>query len=229
MNVTEIIDQVHERSENIKGSSADYADRRLRLLDYLREVEQEIWYLRDWVWKLKRTTAVVPGGTHYVKVPDDFASFGPSGGVYQDMSGGGDGIRFDLLTESEILDERERPNTGTNPHVFSLFDRDPTTFQPLIQMPSNVIDVPIAIWYQPLAPEIDEGANVNNIKLIPERFHQLVLIPGVRYKARESKSDDRWKNSLQEYERGKQRMLTEETRWQGRVRQLPSFFGARAR
>lgn len=229
MNVTEIIDQVLERTDNIKGSPADYADRRQRLLEYLRETADEVWWLRDWPWKLLRGTVVVPGGQSFVEVPPDFASFGNSGGVFQDLGSGGDGYKLDLVTESEILDQRERDFRTNTPHQFALFGQDAASYLTLIQLPPNDIDVPLSLWYQPNPPTLDEGANVDNIKRIPVKYHQRVIVEGVRMRSRESKADDRWKNSAAKFESGKTWMMAEEARYQGRSRALPSFFGERLR
>lgn len=225
MNVTEIISQVLARDDNISPTDADNATRRQRLLEYLREVESEVWWRRDWTFKKKRDTVTVPSGQGYESLPADFASFGMYGGVYLPRGGSGDGARLELKPESVITDLREANFSTGQPTIFAIFGQDPTTFIQRIQIPNNPGDVTLVIWYQPNPPTIDEAANVNAIKAIPEKYHQLVLVPGLRAKARESKGDARWQAEVMNYEKGITWMQTEENRFQGEFRQLPSFFG----
>jgi len=226
VNVTEIIDQVLARDDNISPTDADNAVRRQRLLEYLREVEAEVWWRRDWTWKKTRGTVTIPAGQGYGTLPADFASLGMYGGVYLPRSGGtGDGSRLELKPESVITDLRESGYSGSQPSVFALFGQDPTTYLQYLQIPNNSGEVTLAIWYQPNPPTIDEAANVNAIKRIPEKYHQLVLVPGLRSKARESKGDATWQTAVANYEKGFIWMQTEENRFQGEYRQLPSFFG----
>lgn len=226
MNVTEIINQVLARDDNVSETDADNATRRTRLLEYLREVVAEVWWRRDWTFKKKRDTVTVPAGQGYVSLPADFASIGIYGGVYLPRGGGsGDGAKLEMKPESVITDVRESGVSNSLPTVYALFGQDPTTYLQYIQIPTNPGAVTLAIWYQPNQPTIDEGANVENINMIPSKYHQLVIVPGLRAKARESKGDARWQTAIADYEKGFVWMQSEENRFQGEYRQLPSFFG----
>lgn len=225
MNVTEIIDQVLARDDNISETAADNTTRRQRLLEYLREVVAEVWWRRDWTFKKTRATITVPAGVGYVTLPADFASFGNYGGVYIPSGARGDGRKLQMVSESVITDLRESSATSSPPEVFAIFGQDPTTFVQYLQIPPNGGDQPLNIWYQPNQPTIDEAANVNAVRKIPEKYHQIVLVPGLRQKARESKGDARWQYSLGEYQSGLRFMQEEENRFQGEYRQVPSFFG----
>lgn len=225
MDVTEIISQVLGRDDNISAAAADNTTRRTRLLEYLREVEAEVWWRRDWTWKKKRGTVSIPAGVGYTTVPTDFASLGNFGGVYHPSGGQGDGEKLDLKPESLIIELREGGSNSGPPRIFALFGQDPTTYLQLIQIPTTAA-ADLVIWYQPNPPTIDETANVNAIKAIPEKYHQLVLVPGLRMKARESKGDARWQFSLGEYQAGLRFMQEEENRFQGeQTRRVSSFFG----
>lgn len=70
------------------------------------------------------------------------------------------------------------------------------------------------------------GAN-NALNEIPQRFHVKVVLNGVKARLRESKGDARWQTLNSEYMAGKGNMKTELARFQGEIRQLPSFFGDR--
>ena len=63
---------------------------------------------------------------------------------------------------------------------------------------------------------------------IPARFHVKILLNGLKAKLRESKGDARWKKLEKDYELGIENMKTELARFQGEIRQLPSFFGDRS-
>lgn len=60
---------------------------------------------------------------------------------------------------------------------------------------------------------------------VPPRFHVKVLLNGVKAKLRESKGDARWQKLEADYMAGVKNMKTELARFQGEIRQLPSFFG----
>ena len=62
---------------------------------------------------------------------------------------------------------------------------------------------------------------------IPQRFHVKVVLNGVKAKLRESKGDARWQKLEADYRMGVKNMKTELARFQGEIRQLPSFFGDR--
>jgi len=227
VNVTEIIDQVIARDDNISEVSADNDQRRQRHLEYLREVVAEVWWRRDWTFKKTRATVTIPAGQGYGSVPPDFSSLGNFGGVYYPIGGLSDGRKLEMVPESVIVEYREVNYTASGPpEIFALFGQDPITYLQYIQIPINAAEVTLTVWYQPNPPTIDESANVENIKKIPEKYHQLVVVPGLRAKARESKGDARWQASVGEYEKGMIWMQTEENRFQGDpVRQVPSFFG----
>lgn len=82
-----------------------------------------------------------------------------------------------------------------------------------------------ALVNEPLGDTIALSGYLYNIRKIPEKYHQLVLVPGLRQKARESKGDARWQYALAEYQNGLKFMQGEEVRFQGEYRQVPSFFG----
>lgn len=225
MDVTEIISQVLGRDDNISETDADNTVRRTRLLEYLREVVAEIWWRRDWTWKKTREEVTVPANTGFTTVPATFQSFGVYGGVYLPSGSQGDGAKLEMQPESVIMGLRESGFTTGQPKVFAIFGQHPTSFLQYIQIPMNGSALTLVLWFQPNQPTIDESSNVNGIKKIPEKYHQIVVVPGLRQKARESKGDARWQYSLAEYQSGLKFMQEEEVRFQGEYRQAPSFFG----
>ena len=313
MNVTELIDQTLGHDDNVDKSGADNSDRRIRHLEYLREIEAETWWVSDWAWKKKRSGLIrIEGGDFRTPLPPDFNSIGNYGGIYFPIPSQtrGDGRRLELVPESVITDLLETEYRNDTPHMCAIFDQN-DFFRPFVNIPRTDSPVDLRVYYQPNQPIIDEvrgfsaqtdiamtAVNANtgtvtnagsvdfttqfatakfvrflgftdednngefeivgtvtatdmpvyktsgddlvaagvgpsvqvqghldDIKKIPEKYHQPVLIPGMRSKARESKGDARWQRSMQEYTAGKKWMKMEEQRFQGEWRQLPSFFG----
>ena len=313
MNVTEIIDQTLGHSDNVDETGADNSDRRIRHLEYLREVQAETWWTSDWAWKRKRSEIItIPGGDFRVVLPPDFNSLGNYGGIYFPIpsQSRGDGRRLELVPEQVVMDLLETDYRNDTPHMCAIFGQN-EFYRPFVVIPFTDSDVELRVYYQPNTPIIDEvrgftpqtdiamtlaSANtgtvtnvgsvdfttefanakfvrfvgfsddVNNgefeivgtvtatdmpiyktagddlinaiagpsvtvqghldeIKRIPEKYHQPVLIPGMRAKARESKGDARWQRAIQEFAAGKKWIKMEEQRFQGEWRQLPSFFG----
>lgn len=223
MTVTEIIDQVIERSDNIKGSPADYLDRRLRLLDFLREVVDDIWWLRDWPWRMEWGTVTVLPGAASVTVPADFNDFGHEGGLY-----GPDGHPLDPVTEREIIDLQESGHRTNDPDRYSQFGIDTVgmapTYRKLLQFPYTDNGFTLRIYYDTIPPELDEAGNNGNLVRIPAQYHRRLIVLGVKAKSRESKSDARAAKTTGDYEMAKKSMLTVEARGRNQIRRLPSFF-----
>jgi hypothetical protein len=232
VNVTEILDQIMRRSDRIGSPTADYADRRQLHLDFLREIVDDVWYFRDWPWKRTTENIVVPDGIGFVAMPANYSSMGKYGSIYRLIDSSNTGNPLEERPEGDIFDLRQTEFITDDPRIFCFSGQDtdvasPTLGRPYFQIPWNKGDLTFAVWYQMLTPTLDESANVENLKLIPEKYHQSVIVHGMRYKAIESKGDDRWAFEFQEYEKGKKMMKEEEARLQGRTPRLPSFFGRR--
>jgi hypothetical protein len=219
VNVTEVIDEVFERTDNVRGSPADYVDRRLRLLVYVREIVDELWWLRDWSWQMVRNTVTFAAGDGFALVPADFHDWGHDGALYKV-----DGCPMRRSNERDIQILRERNHRTTNPEQYAMFGLDTATAVKLIQIPFNDADLVLPIWYQSLPPVLDETANVDNLRRIPAQYHRRVVVPGVRYRSEEAKSDARAAKTEEKYETGKAWMLKREARDQNKMVRLPSFF-----
>jgi hypothetical protein len=309
VNVTQIIDQVLARDDNVAESAAHNAQRRQRILEYLREVHAEIWWARDWPFKRRSADLTVPAGPGTASLPWNFASIGWFGGVYFPVAGTGDGRRLEAVPESVILDLRAGNWRNSTPHIYAIFGQDAANISQLQVEPTGG-SYQLTVYYQPNPAFIDEvvglfsltdiavtavsgrratltstvtdfttqfdgaqavrtsgftnaannadleivgtvtanampvqlrsadsmvlepaGATVDleghveDIKEIPEKYHQLVIIPGLKAKTRESKGDARWQSMFAAYQKAQMDMKREEARFQGEFRQLPSFFG----
>jgi hypothetical protein len=229
MNVTELIDQILSHTDNIGASDSENADRRIRILEYVVETFNEVWFRRDWPFTRKSGggTVTVPALQGWGPVPADYSKLGDYGGLYHSLSNGGG--KLEWRPEHEINIIRQRDAKQDLPWVFSIFGVDETgptpTFRELVQIPISSRELIFTIQYHVLPPTLDEAANVENLRRIPERYHQTVLVPGVRYLARRSKGDNRAQEDEAKFEKGIDWMKAESRRFQGTMRQLPSFFG----
>jgi hypothetical protein len=225
MNATEIVSQELAYTDNINPTDSDYADRRVRILYLLREVAADVITDGEWTWLRKVATPLtVAAGTGYVNLPVTFGQLGDYGGVYLLSQQSGDPLEH--VPEHEIRQAQMSGVRTDTPGMFSIFGEDPITFAKRLNFPLNTGAYNVAVDYLLKVPDIDETvANVNNIKLIPEEWHQRVLLPGIRAKSLESKGDARWQNHQAAYLAGLKRMRGKFRRRQGTIWQLPGFFG----
>jgi hypothetical protein len=223
LNVTEAITQVLERTDNVPATAAENATRRQRLLEYLIEEFEEV-YDDDWKFRRRNSTVTIPANQGWGLMPADFGALGKFGSVWLRQNGR-DAWQLSEEPESVIDDTRRQDYRTDAPRIYSIFDQDETTAQLKIQVPTNTAQLILSIYYLRSAPTLDESANVEKLKLIPPRWHQAVLIPRLRARARESKGDVRWKSSLAKAAKNELKMKGELMRDQGRFRQMPGFFG----
>lgn len=224
MNVTEAITQVLERTDNVPATAAENVTRRQRLLEYLIEEFEEV-YDDDWKFRRRSGVVTVPAGQGWGLLPADFGALGKFGTVWL-QQGGLD--RWPLKEEPEaVIDDTRRNDYQTDaPTIFSIFGQDETQsdFTQKLQVPKNTGELKITANYLRITPTLDETTNVDNLRFIPVRWHQAVLIPRLRARSREAKGDVRWKSSLAKASKNELKMKGELMRDQGRFRQLGSFF-----
>ena len=223
MNVTEAITQVLDRTDNVPATAAENSTRRQRLLEYLIEEFEEV-YDDDWTFRRRNNTVTLPANQGWAVLPVDFGALGKFGSVWLRQNGR-DSQKLHLEPESVIDDVRRSDYRTDSPRIFAIFDQDETTGLPKIQVPTHTGQLTLSLYYLRSAQTLDESANVEKLKLLPPRWHQAVLIPRLRARARESKGDVRWKSSLAKAARNELKMKGELMRDQGQADQMPSFFG----
>lgn len=222
MTVTEIIDQILSYTDNLPPTDADYADRRIRLLNYLREVLAEVWYTRDWPFARASAQLTVGAGDGYTNVPSDFLKIGDYGGVMLADDQTGDPL--DNVPEYRIHQIRRTNFRTQTPGMFSIFGQDPATNVQRLQFPLNSIAYDVILEYIKDAPTIDEAANNTAISELPKQYHQRVLIPGMQARTLQSKGDGAWNTYHGRFLEGIAEMKALERRRQGTMWQIPGFF-----
>jgi hypothetical protein len=227
MTVTEFIDEIVGYSDNVQSAGADYADRRQRVLYWLQREAAQVYYHREWPWRLKWSEDVtVPATQGWGQLPADYLSLGKFGHVYN-MSQ--DGVEMEPASESELTDLLAMDTQIVNSRIYAIFGTDGSVDPPRrkIWIPVNPNEVTLRIGYHPTMPTLDETpTNVNNLNdACPIEYQETVLIPGVAARAKRSKSDARWKDDLAERMDGLKNMIKNSRRFQGGEQRLPSFFG----
>lgn len=158
MTVKEIIDIALSQGDNVPESDAGYIDRRRRALTFLREVLNEVWWVRDFPWKKTQSDVTVLAGESSVEVPSNFDSLGVYGGVYRLVGGIQQYPALEEVPEAMILEYRSGNYRSSQPRIMSFFDQDPTTQQLLLQIPLTDADVPLRMFYQKRPPKLyDSG------------------------------------------------------------------------
>lgn len=221
MDVVAAIDQILARTDNVSPADADYTDRRTRCLEYLREIQTEVWFYDQWRFRRRSAAVAFTANDPSSDLPTDFLDIGPYGSVTR-----ADGVKLDWVPEHRIILSRKSGHTTATPEVYSIFGQSTTTPFPQqlqVEMPSSAFSLDLE--YEAVPPTLDETTNTNNLKKIPESYHQLVIIPGVRYKMLASKGDGRAAQHLQEYQRGLAYMKRVERRGKDTLNRCPSFFG----
>jgi len=224
MTVTQFVDQQIKRTDNVNVNDPDNAERRNRVVEYLVEVFTDVWFRRHWWFRFTRQAGFSVPTTGTAVLPANFRQMGPYGGLYLQTTGN----RLDAISQQELEEIRERPGfTTSTPEIYSIFGQDAATSAPLIQTPKSPVAVLYDLSYELQVPALDEGANVNNLVIVPADYHQSVLIPGVRAAMLFSRGDARTDKQMALYEAGLARMCGQERQMQESTQRLPSFFGGR--
>lgn len=227
MTVSELIYQIVAFTDNVSPSGADDDTRRQRILYFLIEEATQTYYSREWTFRLKSTDSphvVVAGGEANGLLPTDFLSIGKLGAVYNDTQ---NGAPMDPAVESEVTDLIAMSTSVTGSNIYTVFGMNAASPpRKQIWIPKTTSAVTLRLWYHKLMPTLDESTNNANLDdAIPVEYHQTVIVPGVRMRARRSVGDNRWTADRDERMQGLNEMMRNLRRMQGGGQQLPSFFG----
>lgn len=189
MDFTAAINQLMTEVDRIGTVDVATAVRRSLLSNFIIDEFQDIWRDNGEPWPFKDTsgTVTIPATIGKVILPADWSEFGVYGGVYLRTTG----ERIDPKSPQEIRDKQRKLNhIEAAPECYAIFGMDPATFRLYIQTAKSNVDVILDLDYMPVPPTLDEGANVNNLKRLPEEYHQSVLMNRVKARAYESRGDE---------------------------------------
>lgn len=199
MTSSALIDLIINYTDNVSASDADNATRRLRVLQALQEIFDQVWNFREWRFRLTNATVTVLANGNNVVVPSDFQDFGEHGAVYDSA-----GRRLVEVTPQQLLEYRETGiGAGAVVNSYALFDFDSTTGLPLFQVPNSVgsANTNFKFWYNKTSPTLGDSTTPSTSKLhfIPAQYHNTVLLAGVIAKIRKVKGDTRdWASEFQQ-------------------------------
>ena len=223
MNVTEILDQITGRTDNVGLSDSDYTNRRTRLLEYTVEEGVLIWLARDWVWRRTSTTLTIPVSQGFANLPTDFGSIGRRALLTNTVTG----RQIPFAPEDELRRVKDQPGvTTSDPDAYSIYGQG-TDFEYRLQVVTNTIQLTYTLPYNKSFPTLDETTNINASKQIPEQYHQTVWIPAIRSLASFAKGDQSWQEHQKQRDKGIALMMRQERLPQDTLGQFPSFFGGR--
>lgn len=224
MTVTTIIDQGVGHIDNVPATDADITDRRNRWVEWVVAVFTYVYMARGWSFRLRRATLTATAGI--ATLPSDFGDVPPEGGVF--LAATGDRLAYD--EPQNIMDAQEAVggSTTTTPTTYGIFDFNTSDFQPKLQLPTTAT-VNLVLRYGLAPPTLDDSTNTANLKLIPEKWHQSVLLPGLRALARRSLGDGAVAPDFTldpGFQAGFAQMIrAERPASRDTTRKLPSFFG----
>lgn len=225
MDFTGLLDATASYTDNVGPASGDRTTRRARHATYGIRAFNYVYLYREWWFRRASPTVTVAAGANFAVLPASFMDVGYKGGVYAASTG----RRLDHVDPKDITDLREgtAPYITDDPLVYSIFGQDATTRRPLFQLPQTVSALTFKAWSDTAPPTLDEGANVANLKVIPESWHELVLVPAVRAIAQESKADARYRTFTEDptFRAGLNLMCIREKHGKDTPKRAPSFFG----
>jgi hypothetical protein len=226
MTVTEFLNQIEGHVDGVAPGDGDRTDSRAKYLEFLIEVYFEVYNSRQWWFSVASVpeTITVPSDDNFAALPEDFIEV--AGGVFLTSTG----TPLDYVTMEQLLLRRELPGAeGESPSVYSIFGKDDEDFCPLIQLPRLSASTSIRVHYKVAPPDLDETEDNNgNLAIIPARYHQTVLIPGVRALVEDSKGGSGYQRYFDQYQRGLARMIERERHSEKDTSSsLTGFFGRR--
>lgn len=159
----ELIDRVIANTENLASTDADYAFRRVKVLEWAQDRFDETWNLKPWKWKQKSGTVTVPVSLNYGTVPVDFGNVSELGGVYVSE------IEQREVQPQEIDRLQQLGDFGSSPTQFAVIGYDTTNQRSLMKFDSNGAFTATVLYERtcpllsdrPIAPTLVEGAAGN--------------------------------------------------------------------
>jgi hypothetical protein len=196
--------------DNVTATDAQNTTRRARLLVYLQHVYSYVFALREWQWVFMETpfTIAAQANSAPLSVLTSFMRFGRNGSIFDTDR------RIRMREKTRYIEQRTKQQlggTGFNYPFFAITGGN-------IQIPYTSSSILNLVGYYVRKPEVltDTAAAL----LIPDPYGDTVLLPGLAFRAQESKQDARetWKNQFRD---GISEMLMIENPSQTATRRLP--------
>lgn len=228
----EIITENIVRTENVSASDADNSERRVRHKEWLIETASDFYYSHDHSWSYYNASITVSGGEDLCPVPDDFHSIGQYGGLFLTATHS----PLNYVSPQTMRRIQALAVPTANPTRYSMYGnlvRGVTGGQAVLECIQTELaagDVLFTLHYRGALPTITDAdfdsSDIDALQYIPERYHQWVLMPGMRALALASVGDSKG-NPLQTdtaYQAAKKLAIAADMKGKEQGFQFPSFF-----
>lgn len=214
MDTSTLLTTVLKFDANISATDADNTQRRARYLQYAQEVFEYVWLYSEWDFSYASTSQTVSAASSSGSLPADFLELGQKGMLFNTTTN----RKMKEIPPQDIMEMRARGIVDLN--VFAISGYNTTTSRKQIQL-THTQGFTGTVFYRMTAPTlVDTTGTSSNLQYIPYQYHQTVLLPGVRMKARKSVGDMR--DFEQAFEKNIQFMLARERPRKTAVQRLPS-------
>lgn len=200
-----IIDSVVARVDGQAPSDGDLDARRLKLAEFLNQLNSYVHNYHEWEWTYYETTFSIAAGADFAYIYDTVTSPGPppvvvAGKIPDFLEWGRQGSLYTgqipmWETSRAKIQRARRINAGPtrNPYAFAIWSGAIQLVAPL----SSTTDY--VAFHRIRAEQITDPDDTTEL-LLPDRYYQTVLYPGMIWKAMEGKQDQRetWANQFTE-------------------------------
>lgn len=215
MTSSSAIDTLLSFTDNVDATDGDNAVRRTRFLQYLQEVNDDVWNFYDWTFKYTSATKVATIAASSIVLPTNFAEFGNHGGVWLGTS-----QLMEISLRDLTMGRQAGVFPGTSaPGIFAMAGMDSTGAKKLeLPVASTAYTLTLFFIARPYTLA-DLTTSSNNLQYIPAEYHNTVIIPGTAYKIHRDKGEqaDYW----DQYQRGLGYMVKRERERKTVVSRMP--------
>lgn len=184
-----VINQVIGAVDGLDWTDGDNANRRLTLLLYLQHIYDYVWLFREWEWTFCETDLTVAAAANYATLPIDPATppvwleFGRNGGLWNGTK------RWTEVSKYSLERIRQRGSAQADSGIFAIGGGT-------IMLPAASASILTLTAFHRFAPEIlvdadEPGGGLTYAFIMPARFVNTVLIPGLTFRMQTGKNDAR--------------------------------------
>ena len=178
----DIISAVISYYDEVDPDDGDNLSRRARLLSFLQQVYDYVWNYHEWEWTYAESTVALVKNQNYAALPTDFMEFGKQGGLWTS-----DFVRMTEITRRRNERFRFETSGSTNTRIFSISGGK-------IQLGYTPTSNDTAhIYYRTVSDSSTfiDSAGAPVTPLVPAKYDNTVILPGLVYKAQVTKQDAR--------------------------------------
>jgi len=185
MNAYEATSKILLYTDNTLATDAGTAKRRVKILEWMQEIFDEVWNWADWDWTYKAGSIIVPTAG-YVALPSDFVRFGSKGRAYDS-----NGRPLDEVNPQQILEQHLSSGQVSTIREFAVYIADDGVMRLYTPKPGSALTLTIYYKFKPPTLVDINHATSSNLQHIPSEYHYSVILAGLKERAARSKGDAR--------------------------------------